>query len=161
MTTLTVDEVRALRLAGQHAEHLPAARALVRQRPADALAQIEAAWACDRAGFEHEAITHYDEVYRLGVPAELHRSFTVGYGSTLRNVGRFDDALAILGEAVAADPEYPAFSAFLALALLSAGHPKAAMAALLGCALDVARPGAFDGYERALASYHDELLASP
>lgn len=158
---MTVDDVRALREAGQHEKHLAAARSLVTERPSDVLAQIEAAYGHDRNGLEHQAIRHYDEAYRLGVPPELRRGFLVGYGSTLRNVGRHDDAVAILGQAVADDPGYPAFGAFLALALLSAGHPRAALAAMLGVTLDVARPGAFDRYERALGEYHKELLDVP
>jgi hypothetical protein len=59
---------------------------------------------------------------------------------------------------IADDPVYPAFTAVLALALADAGHPKAALATMLGCALDVARDGAFDGYERELTEYHRELL---
>lgn len=156
---MTVAEVRALREAGDHAAHLAAARQLVAERPADVEAQIEAAYGHDRGGLERDAIRHYDEAYRLGVPAAHRRRFLVGYGSTLRNVGRHDDAIAILGQAVADDPEYPALHAFLALALLSAGHPQAALGAMLGVALETARPGAFDGYERALADYHRELLA--
>lgn len=154
---MTIDDVRALREAGKHAEHLAAAKAYVAEHPGDVLAQIEAAYGHDRNGFERVAIAYYDEAYRLGVPEALRRRFLVGYGSTLRNVGRIDDAIAILGRAVADDP-YPPFAAFLALALGSAGHHEAALATLLGCALDAARPAAFDGYERALAEYQRELL---
>lgn len=154
-----IAEIHAHKAAGRHDDALAAAKQLVAELPGDAHAQYEAACAHDRVGREREAIRYYDEVYRLGVPADVRRGFVVGYGSTLRNVGRIDDSVAILGEAVAADPEYPAFAAFLALALLSAGEPRAAIAAMLGCALDAARPGAFDGYERALGEYHRELLA--
>ncbi len=155
---MTAAEVRALRKAGRHDEHVVAARALVAEHPSDVLAQIEAAYGHDRIGDERTAIRHYDAAFRLGVPEADRRSFLVGYGSTLRNVGRIDDAVAILAQAVADDPAYPAFQAFLALALLSAGHPRAALAAMLGCALDAARPGVFEGYERALGEYHKELL---
>jgi tetratricopeptide (TPR) repeat protein len=156
-----VDDVRALREAGRHEDHLAAAKQLVAARPSDVLAQIEAAYGHDRNGFEREAVRYYDEAYQLGRHAELRRRFLVGYGSTLRNVGRQDDAVAILGQAVVDDPAYPAYAAFLALALLSAGHPRAALAAMLGLTLDVARPGVFDGYERALVEYHQELLEQP
>jgi len=159
---MTVDEemaaVRALREAHRNTEHLEAARAIVAKYPDHAGAQIEAAYGNDREGFERVAIRHYDEAYRIGVPAAERRRFFVGYGSTLRNVGRADDAVAILAQAVADDPDYPAFAAFLALALASAGHPKAALATMLGCVLDVASAGALDGYERALTEYHRELL---
>jgi predicted Zn-dependent protease len=124
----------------------------------DVHAQIDAAYAADRAGDEHTAIRHYEQAYRLGVPAELRRRFTVGFGSTLRNVGRAEDAINVLAEAIEGDPHYPPFAAFLALALADAGHPKAALATLLGCTLDAARDDAFDGYERALAAYHRDLL---
>lgn len=120
---------------------------------------IATAYAHDREGREREAIKYYDEAYRIGVPADLRKRFLVGYGSTLRNVGRADDAVAILGQAIADEPDYPAYVAFLALALADAGHPKAALATMLGCALDASRPDVFDGYERALTEYHRELLA--
>lgn len=158
---MIVDDVRALREAGKHEAHLAAAKKLVAERPFDVLAQIEAAYGHDRNDFEREAIRHYDEAHRLGVPEPLRRRFLVGYGSTLRNVGRIDDSVAILAQAVADDPNYPAFDAFLSLALLSAGHPKAALAAMLGVMLDVAKAGSFDGYERALGEYHKELLEAP
>ncbi|MBA3398260.1 MAG: tetratricopeptide repeat protein [Deltaproteobacteria bacterium] len=155
---MTADDVRALREAGRHDEHLAAARVIVVETPDDVLAQIEAAYGHDRAGAERVAIRHYDLAYQLGVPTALRRRFLVGYASTLRNVGRADEAVALLAQAIADDPGYPAFAAFLALALADAGHPRAALAAMLGCAIDAARPNAFDGYERALGEYHRELL---
>ena len=121
--------------------------------------EIAAAYACDKDGRETDAIVHYERAWMLGVPEDKRRRFLVGFGSTLRNVGRADDAVAVLSDAVAAYPDYPALRAFLALALHSAGHPRAALAAMLGVALDVDPGGRFDGYERALVEYHQELLA--
>jgi tetratricopeptide (TPR) repeat protein len=119
---------------------------------------IEAAYAHDRVGDERSAIKFYDRAYQLGVPDDKRRRFLVGYGSTLRNVGRAEEAVAIYAQAIVDYPDYPAFAAFLALALADAGHPKAALATMLGCALDASRPGVFDGYERALGEYHQLLL---
>jgi tetratricopeptide (TPR) repeat protein len=119
---------------------------------------IRKAYANDAAGDERAAIRFYDAAYRLGVPDDQRKRFLVGYGSTLRNVGRAEEAVAILAQAVADDPDYPAFGAFLALALADAGHPEAALATMLGCVLDVAPAGVLDGYERALGEYHRELL---
>ena len=155
---MTVEEITALRVAGRHDEHARAARAYVIDHPDDVRAQIEAAYGNDRAGDERTAILHYEAAYRLDVPAEGRRRFLVGFGSTLRNVGRAEDAVTVLAQAVESEPGYPALTAFLALALADAGHPKAALATLLGCALDAARDDAFDGYERALGEYHRELL---
>ncbi|MCE9572415.1 MAG: tetratricopeptide repeat protein [Deltaproteobacteria bacterium] len=126
--------------------------------PTDVHAQLAAAYASDRDGDEPTALRYYERARALGVPAADLRGFTVGYGSTLRNLGRADDAVAILGEAVAADPDYAPYRAFLALALLDAGQPRAAVATMLGVALDTARPGAFDRFDRALGAYYTALL---
>jgi predicted Zn-dependent protease len=155
---MTLAEVRALRDAGKHDEHLAAARALAAAEPSNVEAQLEAAYAHDRAEREREAIGYYDAAYRLGVPASEKHAFYVGFGSTLRNVGRADESVAVLAQAVAEEPDYAPFHAFLALALFSSGHPREALAAMLGVALEAARPGAFDRYERALGEYHRELL---
>jgi tetratricopeptide (TPR) repeat protein len=120
---------------------------------------IAKAYEHDNEGREREAVHYYDQAYQLGVPADARKRFLVGYGSTLRNVGRTDDAVGVLSQAVIDYPDYPALRAFLSLALLDAGHPKAAVAAMLGVALDIARPGVFEGYERALSEYHQLLLA--
>jgi predicted Zn-dependent protease len=158
MPNIDLAAVRALREAGRHDEHLVAVRELVASVPNDVGAQLEAAYGHDRAGLERQAVTYYEAAARLGVPADERRTFTVGFGSTLRNVGRIEDAIAILARAVADDPVYPPFAAFLALALDAAGHHSAALATMLGCALDAARPGAFDRYARALTECHRELL---
>lgn len=161
MPAPTLAAVRALRASGRDAEYLAAARALALAEPSSSEAQIEAAYAHDRADLEPDAIRFYEAAYALGIPAVEQRAFLVGYGSTLRNVGRADDAVAILARAIADDPDYAPFHAFLALALFSAGHPRAALAAMLGVALEAARPDAFGPYARALADYQRELLADP
>lgn len=156
---VTIEQVRALWGAGaEKAEaHREAAVALAAARPEDGAAQLEAACAWDRAGEERRALRFYEAAFGLGVPERERRRLIVGYGSTLRNVGRCDDAVAVLAEAAAVDP-FPAYTAFLALALMDAGHGRAALAAMLGCALDAARPEAFAGYERALGEYQRGLL---
>ncbi|PCC73512.1 Tetratrico peptide repeat-containing protein [Nannocystis exedens] len=153
-----VARVRELREAKRHEDHLAAACACVARAPGDVLAQIEAAYGLDRAGEEQRALVHYEAARRLGVPASEHRHFTVGYGSTLRNVGRHEDSVAVFAEAAARHPDYPPFAAFLALALESAGRPREALATLLRLTLQVAPHDAFDGYERALTEYQRGLV---
>ena len=153
-----LDDLRALRAAGDEDGYLAAAVELVRANPNDVAVRVEAAYACDRFGTEHDAIAHYDAAWRLGVPDGERKKFLVGYGSTLRNVGRADEAVALLSEAIAAHPDYAALKAFLALALHSAGHVDAAIATALDVAIDVGRE-ALHPYDRALTFYRDELLA--
>jgi tetratricopeptide (TPR) repeat protein len=122
-------------------------------------ADIQRAYAHDSEGREHDAIRYYDRAWQQGVPESERRQFLVGYGSTLRNVGRADEAVGILSQAVTDDPSYAPFQAFLALALFSSGHPAAAIATMLGVALDHA-PDALGRYQRALTEYHAELLTT-
>jgi tetratricopeptide (TPR) repeat protein len=135
-------------------------RALARAAatPTDVLARMAAAYACDRVGREAEAVVHYDAAWALGVPADARRGFLVGYGSTLRNVGRYEESVAILGEAVAADPDYTPYKVFLGLALHSYGHHAAATATLLAAILDLHGGARLDGFERAIGEYQQELV---
>lgn len=153
-----LEQVQALRTAGEREAWRDAADRLAKAQPDDVAVRIEAAWACDSHGEEDDAIVHYDTAWRLGVPEAERRGFLVGYGSTLRNVGRVEEAVALLGEAVDAHPDYPPLKAFLALALHSAGHTRAALALALDAALDTDQ-GRLDGYAPALAGCRDALLA--
>lgn len=155
---MTVDELRALRRAGRHDEHVRAARARVADHPDDVEAHIEAALGHASAGDVRTAILHFEEAHRLGVPVAQRREVIVGFGATLRAAGRAEDAIAVLAAAVDEDPHYPPYTAFLALALADAGHPQVALATLLGCALDAARADAFDGHEPALEAAQRALL---
>lgn len=103
--------------------------------PDDVDAQAAAAYACDRAGREAQALRYYQRAFELGGPADDRAGFLLGFGSTLRNVGRVDDAVAVLGEAVLAHPDHAALRAFLALALGSAGHHALALATMLDAGL--------------------------
>lgn len=128
------------------------------ESPSDVEAQMAAAYACDRDGREADAVRYYDAAWALGVPPEARRRFLVGYGSTLRNVGRLEESVAILGDAVAAEPDYAPYKVFLGLALHSSGEHAAAAATLLGAVLDCHGGARLDGFERAIGEYQEELL---
>ena len=99
-----------------------------------------------------------DAAWKLGVPSADRKKFLVGYGSTLRNVGRIAESIERLQAAVAELPEVAALPAFLALSLHSAGrHDEAMVAALDAVLRKNAATSALDGYERALSHYRDEI----
>ncbi len=127
--------------------------------PQDVNAAMAAAYACDRVGRERDAIVHYERAWHLGVPAAERPGFLVGFGSTLRNVGRAEDAVARLAEATIEYPDHAALRAFLALALHSAGQPALALATMLEAALAAAaHADGFGAYTRALTAYQQELV---
>lgn len=136
--------------------------ATAEQNPADVAAQIEAAYACDRHGDEHRAATFYEAAWRLGVNApQFDRAgFLLGFGSTLKNVGRIDESEAILRTAIREFPADRALPVFLALTLHAGHRHHEALAtaietivALSPVAPDIQR------FARALAEYAAELHA--
>jgi len=151
-------ELGALWDAGRHDEHHARAMELVAAEPDSGAAHAEAALAYDHRGRARDALRHYELAFALGVPASRQRPFFVGYGRTLHGLGRTEDALGVLGQALAEDPGYAPYAAFLALVLLDAGHPRAAVGTLLGCALDTAPAGAFEPYARVLGEAQRLLL---
>jgi tetratricopeptide (TPR) repeat protein len=132
-----------------------------RARPLDARAQIDAAYACDRDGAEEEAVVFYDAAWKLGVPPEQRAEFLIGYGSTLKNVGRFDESLRILGQAIT-DGSFPnAARAFLALTLHASGRSSEAVAELSSLLLEVGEQDAgLTRYRKSLSRYAGKLRDS-
>lgn len=121
-------------------------------------AQIAAAYACDRDGREHEAVVYYERAHALGGPKRGRAQFLLGYGSTLRNVGRVEESLAILSDAVRAYPRDRALRIFLALALHSSRRHGEAMASLLRIILGLDRHAPdIQKFRRAIASYAELL----
>lgn len=125
--------------------------------PNDVEAQVEAAYACDRIGDESDAIRFYDAAWELGVPDRMRQRFVVGYGSTLRNVGRQSESVEVLRKALSEHPDYVPYSAFLALSLHSEGNHAEGLAIALSALIEAA-PETLDGYDRALCEYSDLLL---
>jgi tetratricopeptide (TPR) repeat protein len=122
----------------------------------DVRAQIQAAYACDGEGFETEAAVYYDRAWRIGVSQEERHDFLVGYGSTLRNVGRLDESITVLETAAGEFPGDLAPPAFLALALNSAGRHDEAIALLIESLVACNGPGV-ERFSRALVDYADLL----
>lgn len=135
--------------------------AAAERAPDDVDAQVRAAYACDRNGDEARAVTFYDAAWRLGVTGTERSGFLLGYGSTLKNVGRLDESETILRLAIAEAPDDRALRLFLALTLHAAARHDEALASALEVGLMLA-PAAPDiaRFERALSEYRDILLAS-
>ncbi|MEO6772755.1 MAG: tetratricopeptide repeat protein [Kofleriaceae bacterium] len=152
--------IATLRDAGNHEDAYKHAMVLVREFPTDVRAQVVSAYACDRTDREHEAVSYYAAAYRMGIPEDEQAGFLLGYGSTLRNVGRTIEALDVLRKASRLFPNDAAIVAFLAITLHSAQRNEEAMATMIRAALMAARDDGFGRYVRALREYQEELAAS-
>jgi tetratricopeptide (TPR) repeat protein len=70
---------------------------LLERHPGDARALLEYAGALDFAGQEAEAAPVYEQAFSAGLGGDELRQALIQYGSTLRNLSRFDEANATNG----------------------------------------------------------------
>src|SRR5437764_13326772 len=97
----------------------------------DAITEYEAGGEHDSAGRADAAIAHYERALELGLPDELVPRCLVQLGSSLRNIGRLDDALTLFDDAVARHPDDAALRLFRAFALADAGRDREALVHVL------------------------------
>lgn len=107
----------------------------------------------DAAGREAEAAPVYEQAFAAGLDGGDLRRGLVQYGSTLRNLGRWDEAVSVLRRASAEFPGSASVQVFLALALTSAGHSEEAVRTLITLALDQIGSDDLQYYQRALREY--------
>jgi tetratricopeptide (TPR) repeat protein len=121
----------------------------------DAAALFEAASVRDYLGRESEAEPFYRRSLELGLDEPRHAQALIQLASTLRNLGRAEEAVTLLKGWIVRHPQHPLADsgrAFLSLALLSAGHEReAAIVALRTLAPTLPQ------YAAAVAEYAEEL----
>lgn len=107
---------------------IAAMRELAGERgPEDPDALFELGGIHDSTGFEAEAHELYAAARERGLSGARLAQLNIQQGSTLRNLGRLDEAIAML-EATEPDPSIgDARAVFLALALRDAGRPDEAL----------------------------------
>lgn len=123
----------------------------------DARALFERAGARDSAGIEADAEVLYRRALDAGLDDEHRPQAVIQLASTLRNLGRTDEALEMLRvERDRGGAFSDAASAFYALALVSSGDPvRGAAIALEALAPHLPR------YTRSVTGYARELLDPP
>jgi tetratricopeptide (TPR) repeat protein len=128
--------------------------ALVAERPAnDPEAAYEAASVRDSTGLEAEAAALYQRALDLGLGEPNRSRAFIQYASTLRNLGRYQEALALLDLLEPESELADAASAVRALVLVSAGRPvEGAAIAIAALAPHLPR------YQRSMSAYAADLL---
>lgn len=123
--------------------------------PGDPVAAFERAAAWDSTGHSDRAVPLYREALAGGVPGERRRRAVIQLASSLRNLGRPQESVALLTAERAAGEDHlsDALSAVLALALTDAGHPREAVStAVAALAPHLPR------YQRSMAAYARALM---
>jgi tetratricopeptide (TPR) repeat protein len=140
-------------------ETVAAIDALVAERdPDDPAALFEAAGARDFADREAEAEPLYRQALASGLPEPNRGRALIQLASTLRNLARYDEALAVLDDGFGAPsardhPLAQVAAAFRALTLASSGSDRIAAATAIE-----AMSGQLPEYGAVVARYARELL---
>ncbi|MGC9666905.1 tetratricopeptide repeat protein [Planosporangium sp. 12N6] len=132
--------------------------ALVAELPSgSAVGPFERAAAFDSTGHSDRAIPLYREALDRGLTGERRRRAVIQMASSLRNLGRAEESVALLTAELGAGSDHldDAVRAFLALALVDVGRDREAVSLALG-ALAPHLPR----YQRSLANYA-RLLMEP
>ena len=141
------------------ADFLAAMQDLVAELPAPhPRGQYELASAHDSIGNEAAAAPLYQAALASGLDTDLHRQATIQYASTLRNLGRADEGLALLiaERARASDELNDAITLFQSLMLSDLGRDREALADMLA-ALAAHLPR----YRRSALNYAAALRTAP
>lgn len=115
---------------------------------ADGRAAFELAGMYDSMGFEAEAGAQYERALAHGLDDARHARLAVQYGSTLRNLGRLDEAIAVLENAPTHESTGIAPRIVLALALHSVGRKDEALRVAIEAQVD-----ALPRYQRSMRAY--------
>ena len=121
--------------------------------PTDPLGLFEWASVHDFLGLELEAIPIYKQALHSGLDGLKREKAVIQLASSLRNVGKPSEAVALLESATFSVETEGAAKAFLALAHLDAGNPSKAMSLAL---LEFYPSGGL--YERSIKFYATDLI---
>jgi tetratricopeptide (TPR) repeat protein len=111
----------------------------------------------DSAGRADEAVPHYERALALGLRAELVPGALLQLGSTLRNLDRNDEAIALFDDAVVRFPDHVALRLFRAFALATAGRDREALVDVLDLARTRIDAPEVDRYRGSLERYTRDL----
>ncbi|MGO2745753.1 tetratricopeptide repeat protein [Microbacterium sp.] len=114
----------------------------------DGRAAFELAGMYDSLGFEAEAGAEYERALELGLDEARHAQLAVQYGSTLRNLGRLDEAIAVLQAAPTHETTGSAPRIVLALALHRAGRKDEALRVAIEAQIET-----LPRYQRSMRNY--------
>ncbi|WP_229075579.1 tetratricopeptide repeat protein [Actinoplanes sp. DH11] len=147
----------ALRAGGEPGQARPLLLALRAEFPSDPEIARQTAWVHDVLGLEAEAVPHYRAAIAGGLPDADLADTMLGLGSTLRALGRDDEAEEAFQAALRRFPGHRPLRAFHALLRYNAGDARQAVAELLHLLVETTADPDIQQYGRALTSYADDL----
>jgi len=131
--------------------------AIMGQHPDSPLVLFEVGGAYDGAGQPAVAVDYYEQALELGLDGEVLCRCYLQYGSTLKNLGRIEESVAVFAKAREEFPESLSLVAFEALTSHAAGRHGAALGSVLRLVADHVDSAEISRYEISLRAYADEI----
>jgi tetratricopeptide (TPR) repeat protein len=129
---------------------------LLTKHPGNPYVLYEVGGCYDTAGQEEKAIEYYEQALP-GLSGDTKRRCLLQYGSTLRNLDRFDESLEVFAAACKEFPESDSLRVFKALSLQAAGRKDKALASLLLLVADRLATPEIKRYEAAIRGNAEHL----
>jgi cyanophycin synthetase len=136
---------------------ISAGRALAEEHPGDGRVVFEYAGTFDSAGREDEAVPLYREALASGLREPYRHRAQLQLASSLRNLGRLDEAEEVVDEVVSRYPNSVGAAMFRALVLYDSGRSGEALRDLLTSLATSSTDDDVARYRRALTAYARSL----
>ncbi|WNI26442.1 tetratricopeptide repeat protein [Streptomyces sp. ITFR-16] len=131
---------------------------LAARHPHDAAIAYQTAWSHDSLGLEAAAVPYYERALSgPGLAAEDRPGAFLGLGSTLRVLGRYREARAVLDRGLAEFEGDAALRTFLAMTLYNLGESREAVRTLLLVSAATGEDPRLRAYRPAIEYYADHL----
>ncbi|HEY9330239.1 MAG TPA: tetratricopeptide repeat protein [Streptomyces sp.] len=131
---------------------------LAARRPHDAAVAYQTAWSHDSLGLEAQAVPFYERALDgTGLSAEDRHGAFLGLGSTLRVLGRYEEARQVLGRGLEEFAQDAALRTFLAMTLYNLGESREAVRTLLLVSAATSEDPQVQAYRPAIEYYADRL----
>ncbi|HSF99442.1 MAG TPA: tetratricopeptide repeat protein [Ornithinibacter sp.] len=151
------EEITALWGLDDPEERIRLAGELSDTHPGDARIVFEFAGTHDAAGHEDLAVPLYAQALEAGLREPHRHRAQIQLASSLRTLGRVDEAVAVIDDVAARHPESLGVAAFRALVHHDAGHPTKALADLLAAVVAASTDPDVVRYRRTLTAAVTEL----
>ena len=125
--------------------------------PDDAHVAVQTAWVHDSLGLGEEAAEHYRAAIAGDLSDEELKRALLGFGSTLRALGRDGESNEILRQGVERFPDFRPLRVFRALTSYNRGESRDAVRALIEVLLESTSDPDILRYRRSLSAYAEDL----
>lgn len=145
-----LDQIFAARDRRNMQPTIEALHPLYEEHPENPRVLYEIGGAYDTDGQEETAAEFYEQALAHGLNGDVLRRCYLQYGSTLRNLGRFEESLDVFNRARRAFPDSPSLAAFQAVTMHAAGRLNDAVATLLEAVAEHVTAPDIDRYKPAI-----------